>query len=61
MEPDIYGKEEQGLQALKAKHPDFSFDWMKSDWFAERYACPRFTTPDAEGNRILDVIYWKHQ
>lgn len=60
-EPDIYGKEEQALQELKTKYPDFCFDWMKGDWFAERYACPRFTTTDAEGKRILDVIYWAHQ
>lgn len=27
-------------------------------WFFERYACPRFTTPDENGNIILDICYY---
>ena len=38
------------LQALKAHHMKRKED----DWCFERYNCPRFTTPDAEGNVILD-------
>ena len=26
----------------------------EDDWCFERYNCPRFTTPDADGNVILD-------
>lgn len=30
--------------------------WVRKDagWHFERYNCPRFTTPDAQGNVILD-------
>ncbi len=27
-------------------------------WFFERYGCPRFTTPDAKGNVILDICHY---
>jgi len=27
-------------------------------WFFERYACPRFTEPDGEGNNILDICHF---
>ena len=27
-------------------------------WFFERYGCPRFTTPDEQGNIILDICYY---
>lgn len=32
--------------------------WMARDggWWMERYQCPRFTTPDEEGNVILDYV-----
>ena len=38
------------LEALKAQ----GFARKEGDWCFERYNCPRFTTPDAEGNVILD-------
>lgn len=38
------------LEALKAKNMKRKED----DWCFERYNCPRFTTPDEEGNVILD-------
>ena len=28
------------------------------DWCFERYACPRFTTPDGNGNVILDICFY---
>ena len=30
------------------------FDHRPDDWCFERYNCPRFTTPDEDGNVILD-------
>ncbi|MGX6443548.1 hypothetical protein ACWM35_10045 [Neobacillus sp. K501] len=27
-------------------------------WFFERYGCPRFTTPDKDGNVILDICHF---
>ena len=38
------------LEELKRHH------WKRkeNDWCFERYNCPRFTTPDADGNVILD-------
>lgn len=38
------------LEALKAN----GFQRKEDDWCFERYNCPRFTTPDEEGNVILD-------
>nr|WP_296442193.1 hypothetical protein [uncultured Acetatifactor sp.] len=38
------------LEALKAE----SFDRKEGHWCFERYNCPRYTTPDGEGNIILD-------
>ena len=38
------------LEALKAQ----GLKRKEDDWCFERYNCPRFTTPDAEGNVILD-------
>lgn len=38
------------LRELEARH------WKRrdGDWCFERYNCPRFTTPDASGNVVLD-------
>ena len=36
--------------AMKA----LGFKRKEDDWCFERYNCPRFTTPDEEGNVILD-------
>lgn len=38
------------LEELKAR----GMERKEGDWCFERYNCPRFTTPDAEGNVILD-------
>jgi hypothetical protein len=29
-------------------------EWWENDWCFERYNCPGFTTPDNNGNVILD-------
>lgn len=38
------------LEALKTQE----FKRKEDDWCFERYNCPRFTTPDEQGNVILD-------
>lgn len=38
------------LEELKA----LGLKRKEDDWWFERYSCPRFTTPDEEGNVILD-------
>lgn len=38
------------LEALRAA----GFARKEDDWCFERYNCPRYTTPDGEGNVILD-------
>lgn len=38
------------LEALKEQ----GFQRKENDWCFERYNCPRFTTPDEDGNVILD-------
>lgn len=57
----LYDKENSGefftmethnmcLEELKA----YGFKRKEDDWCFERYNCPRFTTPDENGNVILD-------
>lgn len=57
----LYGNEHNGelysmdthnmcLEELKAQ----GLKRKKDDWCFERYNCPRFTTPDEQGNVILD-------
>ena len=41
---------EQGWEPLQDKEGAI--------WFFERYCCPRFTTPDADGKIILDLGYY---
>lgn len=37
-------------------------EWFEKNrfvwWFFERYVCPRFTTPDAEGKVTLDICHF---
>ena len=57
----IYGSESSGelygmsAEALCQAELDRR-GWVRKDagWHFERYNCPRFTTPDAQGNVILD-------
>lgn len=59
----IKGKENEGLygmhEACMTKYQEKGVGTFREDdqgriCFFERYQCPRFTTPDAEGNVILD-------
>jgi len=57
----LYGKQDSSdfytmaahqlcLEALQTQ----GYKRMENDWCFERYQCPRFTTPDENGNVILD-------
>lgn len=53
----LYGREDDG--ELYRMHDDCMAAWKEKgwtpkSWFIERYNCPRFTTPDEQGNVILD-------
>ncbi len=55
-EPEVYFEE------CFKKLPENGYEWAKDDngtqWMIERYACPRYTTPDEKGNIILDQCYF---
>ncbi|MDR0324675.1 MAG: hypothetical protein LBI19_01095 [Oscillospiraceae bacterium] len=61
----IYGKEDEvycreGECGEKLGKEGFAFvtEGQGADWCFERYACPRFTTPDEKGNIILDICFF---
>ena len=56
----VYGKEDEVFmlegrcgERLEAE----GFDVL-TEWCFERYACPRFTTPDEKGNIIIDICFF---
>ena len=49
---DFYTMETHNLCLEKLK--SLGFKRKEDDWCFERYNCPRFTTPDEEGNVVLD-------
>ena len=52
-EAEVYCQEGECMQRLAAE----GFEFV-ADWCFERYACPRFTTPDEKGNIILDICFF---
>jgi len=55
---EIYGQ--KAHEACMERISCQGFDLQEDPWFFERYNCPRFTTPDKQGNVILDYcIYIK--
>ena len=58
----LYGSQTSGeLYAPEAFHMSMDafgqqgWNVSETDWFFERYNCPRYTTPDDSGNVILDI------
>ena len=49
---EFYSMETHNLCLEEIKNLDLQR--KEDDWCFERYNCPRFTTPDADGNVILD-------
>ena len=56
----IYGKESEvyALEGPSAEQLEKDGYRIKYDWCFERYACPRFTTPDEKDNIILDICFF---
>lgn len=55
---DLYGHESDVAAKLGEEGIKLKNDEAGACWFFERYACPRFTTPDEEGNVILDIGFF---
>ena len=49
---ELYGQEAHEMCMARIKEAGWSI--ADNPWFFELYNCPRFTTPDEEGNVILD-------
>lgn len=49
---ELYGQEAHEMCVARIKEAGWSI--ADNPWFFELYNCPRFTTPDEEGNVILD-------
>ena len=58
LEWELYGHESDVAAKLGEEGISIKNDAEGAYWFFERYACPRFTTPDAEGNVILDIGFF---
>ena len=56
-EPDIYMQEEACLARLKTEGFVPYVDEAGAMWVMERYQCPRFTEPGADGTRVLDLVF----
>lgn len=57
-EAELYGHEPDVALKLGEEGISLKDDEDGACWFFERYACPRYTTPDAEGNVILDIGFF---
>lgn len=57
-EQEVFGQEYECAEALKKQGVEIISDEQGAYWFFERYVCPRFTTPDADGNVILDICQY---
>lgn len=57
-ENEVYSHEDQAAQACGKEGYNAAADGSGAFWFFERYACPRFTTPDDKGEIILDVCHF---
>lgn len=57
-ESEVYFLEEKCAAKLEEEGYEVIADEDGAWWFFERYACPRFTIPDEEGNIILDICHY---
>ncbi len=57
-EDSIYGREGECAQSCEKQGCRILADEDGAYWFFERYVCPRFTTPDEQGNVILDICHY---
>ncbi len=57
-ESELYFQEENAAARLCAEGHQLVSDENGAYWTFERYVCPRFTVPDAEGKQILDIGFF---
>lgn len=55
-EPQIFLADEKVHEALLEQGHRLQFDGDGCEWVVERYQHPRFTTPDEQGDKILDIL-----
>jgi len=55
---DVYCKEDKCAEKLGEEGYKIIPDEKGAYWFFERYCCPRFTTPDEQGNIVLDICHY---
>ena len=54
-EAEIYSAEDVAVNGLTEAGYHPAADRNGAHWYMERYACPRFTEPDQQGNVTLDI------
>lgn len=57
-EYELYGQEEKCGIRLRQEGYEVVADEEGAWWFFERYGCPRFTKPDEQNRRILDICHF---
>lgn len=57
-EHEVFGKEQKCAESCQQKGYKVIPDEQGAYWFFERYVCPRFTTPDADGKIVLDICHY---
>ena len=55
---EVYGQECKCAESCEKEGYQIIADDRGAYWVFERYACPRFTTPDDKGNIILDICHY---
>lgn len=55
---EVYGGESKCAAKLGEEGYKIISDENGAWWFFERYVCPRFTTPDNQGNITLDICHY---
>lgn len=57
-ESEVFGIESECAKKISDAGMEIVADGNDAVWSFERYGCPRFTTPDENGNIILDFCYF---
>jgi len=55
---EVYMQEHKCAEKLMEEGMKIANDEQGASWFFERYACPRFTEADKDGNIVLDVVHY---
>ena len=57
-ESELYHKETKCYEKLTVAGHKVITHYNGAHWFFERYVCPRFTTPDENGNVTIDICFY---